>query len=175
MELTASQIRCFGCGALVPRIEGPSHRYMESSPGCWRIYGEVLAREYSDPAWGALHRVTVDTYAVQHPGRPGRQAIQSVCVHLISLCMILERGVAPGYATKALAPMVKMKDRYFWLAPPRPLGEITVVDVAGAGTPEEHLKRVREWAASAWAAWAPHHGTIRGWMPEGLGGAGPGD
>ena len=175
MEGSASRVRCVGCGGLVPRIEGPSHRYMESSPGCWQVFGEVLAREFSDPAYGALHRLSVDTYAVQHPGRPGPQAIQSVCVHLISLCMILERGVTPRSATKALASAVGNKGRYSWLTPPSSLGEITVVDVAGAATPDEHLKRVRAWAASAWAAWRPHHDTVRGWLPEGVGSAGPGD
>jgi hypothetical protein len=55
---------------------------MESSPGCWQIYGEVLAREYSDAAFRSIHRLTVDSYAVQHPGQPTAQSIQSVCVHL---------------------------------------------------------------------------------------------
>jgi hypothetical protein len=70
---------------LVPDVEGPVHRYLESSPGCWRLYGEVLAREYSDLAFWAAHRLTVDSYAVQHPGRSSPQTIQSVCVHLLSL------------------------------------------------------------------------------------------
>jgi uncharacterized protein DUF5946 len=174
VDRTTSRIRCIGCGGLVPEIEGPTHHYMDSSPGCWRVFGEVLAREFTDPAYGALHRLTADTFAVQHPGRPGPQSIQSVCVHLISLCMILERGVAPRYATRALASVVKSK-HYFWLTPPPSLGAITVVDVAGAATPDEHLRRVRTWAASAWAAWASYHGTIRGWIPEGVGSAGSND
>ena len=43
-------VNCMGCGGLVPDITGPTHEYMESSPGCWQAYGEVLGREYSDPA-----------------------------------------------------------------------------------------------------------------------------
>ncbi|MFC1547249.1 hypothetical protein ACFL5M_01855 [Candidatus Neomarinimicrobiota bacterium] len=35
------------CGAMVPDIEGPLYEYMTSSPGCWAVFGEVLAREYS--------------------------------------------------------------------------------------------------------------------------------
>ena len=64
---------------------------MESSPSCWAAYGEVLAREYNDPAFMAAHRLTVDAYAVQHPGRPSPQSIQSVALHLISLCLVLEQ------------------------------------------------------------------------------------
>ncbi|MCP5049599.1 MAG: hypothetical protein GY940_20685 [bacterium] len=54
---------CFSCGAPVPEIEGPVHRYMDSSPGCWKIFGEVLAREYSNAAYARYHRLTVDAYA----------------------------------------------------------------------------------------------------------------
>lgn len=160
----ALNVRCIGCGGLVPDIAGPTHRYMESSPGCWQVFGEVLAREYGDPYFGAVHRLTADTYAVQHPGRPSsRQAIQSVNAHLLSLCLILERGMPPGNATRALKAAVDQKSRFDWLTPPESLGAITVVDVLAATTPEEHGHKVRAWAGSAWSAWAPHHDTIRAW------------
>jgi hypothetical protein len=42
------------------------------------VYGEMLAREYGDPAYFRVHQLTVDTYAVQHPGPRERRAIQSV-------------------------------------------------------------------------------------------------
>lgn len=158
-------IRCIGCGGLVPRMDGPTHRYLESSPGCWQVYGEVLAREYSDPAFGALHRLTVDSYAVQHPGRPSAQAIQSVCLHLISLCLVLERGLAVGYATRVMGAAAGAKERFFWLDPPTSLGAVTVSDVAAVATPPEHEERVRAWAEAAWSAWAAHHSTVRGWAP----------
>lgn len=95
-ELPGVPVGCFSCGALVPQTAGPTHRYMESSPGCWSVYGEVLVREYTDALYASLHRLTVDAYAVQHPGRPSPQSIQSVAVHLISLCLILDRGGAPA-------------------------------------------------------------------------------
>ncbi len=129
MNPDAINDRCFSCGGLVPRVDGPTHRYMESSPGCWHVYGEVLSREYSDRSFGALHRLTVDCYAVQHPGRPSAQAIQSVCVHLISLCLVIERRIDPGYATRAIRTAVRKKERFVWLTPPSSLGAITVADV----------------------------------------------
>ena len=157
-------IRCIGCGGLVPRMEGPTHRYLESSPGCWHVYGEVLSREYSDPAFAAPHRLTVDSYAVQHPGRPSPQSIQSVCVHLMSLCLVLEHGVDVGYATRAMQAAVRKKHRFLWLTPPPSLGSVTVVDVATASTPAQHNQKVRIWAESAWSAWAEHHTIVRGWL-----------
>jgi len=137
---------------------------MESSPGCWQVYGLVLAREYSDRAYQPTHRLTVDAYAVQHPGRPTPQSIQSVCVHLMSLCLLVEQGADPTYATRVMGRAVHPKGRFAWLSPPRSLGEITVVDVAAASTPLAHGTAVRAWAQSAWSAWAAHHGPIRAWL-----------
>lgn len=165
IEATAPRVRCIGCAGLVPEMKGPTHRYLESSPGCWNLYGRVLAREYSDPGFAALHRLTVDSYAVQHPGRPSAQTIQSVCLHLISLHLVLERGLAGAYATRVMGEATTKKERFFWLHPPSTLGGVTVSDLAGVDTPLRHELGVRAWAESAWSAWAEHHATVRGWVP----------
>lgn len=156
-------VRCIGCGGLVPDIEGPTHRYMESSPGCWQAYGDVLAREYVDPDFRAVQRMTSDTYAVQHPGRPSPVAIQSVCGHLMSLCLVLEKGAPYSTANRALAAAVQEKIDFVWLTPPRSLGPITIMDVSPAASAAEHADQVRVWAESTWSAWAEHHDTIRRW------------
>jgi hypothetical protein len=64
---------------------------MLGSPGCWAAYGRVLEREYSDPVlFGAAHRLTVDAYALQHPGDPReRRAVQSFWLHGASLWLVL--------------------------------------------------------------------------------------
>lgn len=155
--------RCFPCGAPVPEQDGPTHRYMASSPGCWAVYGEVLAREYEDVRYAANHRLTVDAYAVQHPGEPGRQALRSVCLHLCSLHLVLERAVPPQRATEMLASLAE-RDDYTWLEPPPSTGAVTVADVHAAVDPFDHLARVEDWARSAWAAWRRHHATIRAWV-----------
>ena len=82
---------CPGCGAPLPDDpNGAHHRYMTSSSGCWETFGQVLAREFSEPGWFAEHRLTVDTYAAQHPGEDDRRQRQSVALHLIALCHRLE-------------------------------------------------------------------------------------
>jgi len=139
---------------------------MTSTPGCWQAYGEVLAREYSDPAYARLHRLTVDTYAVQHPGQPNPQAIQSVAGHLISLCLVLEHGKSMAEATKALGLVAKRKGHYVRLDPPASMGAVTVADVQAAQSVEAHLALVQKWAESAWSAWAPHHDRVRLWLAE---------
>jgi Family of unknown function (DUF5946) len=157
-------VRCFSCDAMVPDMTGPTHPYMESSPGCWHVYGEVLARQFSDPGFQDLQRFTADTYAVQHPGRPSRVAIESVCGHLMSLCVVLERHAPYRYADQVLLAAAQGRVPLCWLTPPRSLGEITVDDVRAAASAEEHRTRVHEWAQSAWSAWAAHHDTVRTWV-----------
>jgi len=143
------------------------HRYLESSPACWAAYGEVLEREYADAAYRGVHRLTVDAYAVQHPGRPSPQTIRSAAVHLIRLCLILEHGVATEAAVAAMLAAAARKGAYHWLEPPAGRGARTVADVRRAATPAEHAARVRDWALDAWRAWAPHHAQVRAWLPAG--------
>ncbi|MGH2615999.1 MAG: DUF5946 family protein, partial [Thermomicrobiales bacterium] len=82
--------RCPGCGALTDEGDGPTHPYFGSSPGCWAIYGEVLAREYEEFDYPPIHRLTVDSYAVQHPDETSPLATQSVALHLAGLHLVLE-------------------------------------------------------------------------------------
>jgi hypothetical protein len=158
--------RCPGCGGTFPVMDGPTHRYMESSPGCWAAYGVVLAREYSDPACFEVHRLTVDAYAVQHPGRPLPQSIRSVGLHLVRLCLQLERGLPAEKANEAMVAAARAKHVFTWLEPPSSLGALTVADVVGLPTAAEHRQAVRAWAAAAWRAWSAHHGAVRRWLPR---------
>ena len=158
--------KCPGCGGLFEDIHGPTHRYMESSPGCWAVYGEVLAREYQDQDYFAVHKFTVDAYAVQHPGHSSPQTIQSVAGHLIRLCLMLERKLATERANDAIKAAVERQ--YVWLTPPASMGSVTVVDVRKASDSDEHRRQVRTWAESAWNAWSAHHDTIYGWLPAGF-------
>src|SRR4051812_1460015 len=102
LPIVMKLVSCPGCGGMFPEMEGPIHRYMESSPACWATYGEVLALEYSNPAYAENYRFGVDAYAVQHPGRPSPQSIQSVAVHLIRLCLLLECGLELSRANDAM-------------------------------------------------------------------------
>ena len=156
---------CCGCGVTLPSVNGPVHRYMTASPACWRTYGEVLAREYGDRAYAKFHRLSVDAYAVQHPGTPSAPAIQSVAVHLCRLCMIVEDGWSIERANDAMLAIHRVERRFRWLEPPRSRGRFTVADVLAANGAEEHLRAVELWAKSCWQAWSEHHATIRSWLP----------
>jgi len=134
---------------------------MASTPGCWAAYGEVLAREYSDVSYARNHRLTVDAYAVQHPGEPSPQSIQSVAAHLVCLHLVLERDVSQQQATRLLKRLVRNKPALSWLAPPATRGSVTVRDVLDATDAKTHLQAVEAWARSALLAWQPWHAHIR--------------
>ena len=164
--VTPRLVPCVACGGLFAGGKGPTHRYMESSPGCWAAYGEVLAREYGDGAYRRLHRLTVDAYAVQHPGGSSPQAVQSVAVHLMSLCVVLERGARCEDATRLIGMAAGRKGSYPRIEPPSTRGAITVADVRSAASADAHLECVRKWAEAAWLAWQPHHDRVREWINQ---------
>jgi len=140
-----SSVRCIGCGALMPEVDGPgpTHAYMPASQGCWQLYGEMAAREYGDPAYRTSGRQIVDAYAVQHTGINERRTAQSVWVHLISLCLVLEHGLAVEDSIRAMRRVVAGRPTFAWLPPPPSLGEVTVIDLHAATTAAQHTAIAR--------------------------------
>ena len=124
----------------------------------------MLAREYGAYATHANHRVSVDAYAVQHPGVEGPQALRSVAMHLMRLCLVYERGM-PSAVGRRMAPrLLAQPADVAWLQPPAQRGALTVADVAAAASADEHLVRVDDWGRAVWAAWAEHHATVDRWL-----------
>jgi len=163
-------INCYGCSALVENIEGRPHKYIGAVQGCWNLYGELLAKEYGEYGYPELtHRLTVDTYAIQHPGELGRQSIQSVNIHIISLYVILIKNFCGQEATKLIGGVLAKQPKFEWLDPPVPNGTKTVKDVLAATNKEEHEKLVREWARDVFACWYSKHGKtidnlVKNWV-----------
>ncbi|HEX2234527.1 MAG TPA: DUF5946 family protein [Thermoleophilaceae bacterium] len=160
----ATASACPGCGLELPERSGPVHDYIGASPACWALYSELLARQYQDYSQ-VEHRLTVDAYAVQHPGRPEPRAVQSVGVHLVALLLSVERRASPTEVMRAIRRLVATDPGFEWLDPPRPNGALTVVDVLrDEATPAE-------WAGDVWRAWEPHHPRVAAWLsrasPEG--------
>jgi hypothetical protein len=160
---------CPDCKVALPRSEGPRHAYLGGSASCWAAYGELLAREYGDPAYMAVHRQTVDAYCAQHPGRPERRTIQSINVHLAGLCLVIERGCSGDFARRHIAKLTEgFEERFCWLEPPASLGEVRVTDVLAADGAAIHAREVRRWAESVWSAWEPHHPHVRALVDSAL-------
>ena len=97
---------CPDCKVVLPRADGTPHAYLGASPSCWAAYGELLAKEYSDPAYMHVHRMTVDAYCAQHPGVPERRTIQSINVHLASLYVTVEKALPGDFARQIIGRLV---------------------------------------------------------------------
>ena len=163
-----SDDRCPGCGAALPDDpNGPHHRYMIASSGCWEAFGEILAAEFSRPGWGREHRLTVDTYAAQHPGEDGRKQRQSVAIHLVALCHRLEHDLDTKSVLAATRSMTTEKREWPHLTAPRAYS-LTVIDALKSTSAEEHPGFIYRWAEATWAAWSNHHATVRAWADDAL-------
>ena len=150
---------CPGCGLEMPLSERSYERKFHASAECWSVFEEVLAVEFQNAVlFGQVHQLTVDAYAVQHAG--GQHPDKSVCVHLVGLYLMLERGVAPLEVPPLLQ---RLASGTTWphLDPPKAHASLTVYDVAIAEAPQTHAMRVREWAAEVWGVWSAHHYVAR--------------
>jgi CTP:molybdopterin cytidylyltransferase MocA len=167
-DLVAITEPCPGCAArYLPQVADEAHPYIGASAACWAAFGEVLAREFGDVAYGRLHRNTVDVYAVQHPGTDARRERQSVALHLIALCHWLEHDVEVERLNAITQRLADADRDWPWLDPPSDY-PMTVVDLLGARDGPEHLRLVGLWAERTWDAWSAHHPVVRAWARETL-------
>lgn len=158
--------RCIGCGALANIVEGGTHRYLGTSVSCWAVYTEVLAWVYSDERYQLPNHYLVDCYALQHPGTPNPQTIQSSIVHLISLYGQLELGYNVEQATQIKRIPASLKAKFYWLEPPPAQYLLTIHDLAKAMDPLHFKKLADEWAHLVWDTWHPHHQQIKKWIED---------
>jgi hypothetical protein len=130
--------------------------YYNCSAECWRVYTEVLEKEYSNALlFGQVHQMTVDAYAVQHAGGPHPD--KSVDVHLVGLHLVLVEGVRPPAVPERLQRLASRMKSWPHFEPPPKGGPLTVFDVALA---DDHAAVVRSWATQVWTAWSQHHAAI---------------
>jgi hypothetical protein len=131
---------CPGCGALFPPHDGPTHRYIGASAGCWALFSWSVVSGAADAVTGLVAQSRIpdcvvvaptrsdalsidaifgDAYGVQHHGENSPQAIQSVAAHLLDLhAIITGHTTQPGWA---LGRAVRTRGVFHKLAPP-PLG-----------------------------------------------------
>jgi hypothetical protein len=150
-----SDDRCHDCGAIVA----------DGRKGCQQLFDEVIAKEFANYRFASIHRLTVDTYALQHPMEYMRSG-KSFAAHLTGVCAALERTEAAAEINRAVQ---KWLDGPKTLErppdpPPRRRGTITIVHVHSAADVEQHVRRVREWAQSTWEAWASYQALARKWI-----------
>jgi hypothetical protein len=144
---------CPSCGAVVA----------DGTAGCQALFEELLARDFSDARYFAVHRLQVDTYSVQHPERYC-QGRHGMVAHLGGLCSILEAGASPAVGDPAFQRWLSASPQLEHPTPPALRGAVTVVEAHGAADPAAHAAAVRRWAASAWKAYAELQPLAREWV-----------
>lgn len=155
--------KCFGCLETFPPMKSstPPHPYIGASTACWAVYGDLLAKEFSDPEYFKVHRTTVDAYAAQHIGnQEDRRARQSANVHLIALYLAFaqkaDKTTVLTFIRKATVvkqdwpPLLQRKNPH-WL---------TVQDIVKADNPSSHARLVPQWGQSVWEAYGDCHEEV---------------
>ena len=162
----AGERPCPDCGALFPDVDGPVHAYVGGSPGCWAAFGRLGARELALGIPGP-ERLSVHAYMVQHPGREGRREAQSVDVHLMVLAAVIELGWPVTRAVGQMDRWLRDLSPMPWLPPPRDPRARTILSLDPDADAAAHEAEVLAWARDVWAAWAPQHARIVGWLESG--------
>ena len=148
---------CTWCGLVTEKIEGPTHEYLAATPGCWAKFGEILAREYENFEYMAVHNLTADAYALQHPGVEEPRTVSSANVHLVSLYAYFEKNIPVHELSQIKQKITKYKNEFVWLAPPDFLTQIKISDVLAASNPEEYKEIIHKWAKYVFDGWGEHH------------------
>ncbi|WP_169738534.1 DUF5946 family protein [Afifella pfennigii] len=134
--------------------------------GCLEIFDGVIGKEFQSPERFAVHRLTVDSYSLQHPER-FMVSTKSAATHLAAMCWSLECGLSRNLPLP-LKNMVDGQKSFERLEPPVPQarGEVTILDVAHIESASDYTAAVWIWARSAWDAWSTHHDQARLWIAQ---------
>lgn len=156
--------RCPGCRVELPDREGPTHPYMESSPACWAAFGELIAADYTSPERMAFHQLVVDSYAAQHPGAGDPRQVQSVGLHLMTLCLFLEHDVDPAQGPALHRKMIRRPA--FHRLTRSGSGRLDVTHVPTTGPASAARQTAYEWARAVWETYEPARRVIQEWLRE---------
>ncbi len=175
---------CPGCGALFPSYNGPTHRYIGASAGCWALFtwdlklGWVVDNDETH-ATGLVgksevpsntRRLTIhvgkddlldpllgDAYGVQHHGDDSPQAVQSVALHLLNLY-----GVISGRTTRPRWPMdraLRVRGVFRKLTPPSLGAALTIRHLFPGGGVVAPVTR-SQYVSSVYEEWMALHRSI---------------
>jgi hypothetical protein len=154
-RLPVTAVACAGCGWTVHG----------GTAGCRARFEALLARDFADSRFFAVHRTFVDCYSLQHPDDYCVSA-KSLAAHLVGLAQIIDG--AAGAATGSPELRRWLDGNRALEKPPLPTdrGAITLGDIEGIEDPAEWREAVRGWVQSIWSAYGDLHGVARNWATE---------
>ena len=135
---------------------------------CRADYQALLNRERADLRYMRVHALSVDAYAVQHPGDQSDASVCRVGMHLVSLYAQLMLD-ASHREIKQIRRQATETIEFRWLPPPDMSAQLGVQHALKADSPAAHEERVQVWALSVWRAWHPHSEQVMSWARRILG------
>ncbi len=135
---------------------------MTSRQTCQEMFDTILAAEFSDFRYGKVHRLTVDTYSLQHPDIY-MISPKSFAAHLTGMCCAMEYGNAPDLL-KLLQQWLNGKKALEKPKMIENLGSLTIAHMANAEDGPEHTRLVNEWAVDVWQAYDVYHSLAKDWI-----------
>ncbi len=158
---------CPGCGVVLPGSPAAWDPRSLASKACHELYGEVAGFESQHVTeLGQWHQLLADTYAAQHAGE--RTPAIGTAFALIGLHLALEFGWTGLEVRDAHQRLAAGYREWPAFQAPDRRGELTVLDLALAGTPEEHVQGLRALAAAVWGAWIESHAAVAALIEERL-------
>ena len=150
------QTACTECGLVTE----------DGTQGCGGIFDRLLARDFSNALYFRMHRMLVDTYALQHPARYCASA-KSLAAHLAGLGWFMRhpdasRAVGPESLQRWLSGRTDV------VKPDLPTfrGTLTIGDIDDSAGPLEYGQAVERWARATWDAYLELHSTADRWIRE---------
>lgn len=138
---------------------------IKSKKKCQEYFDMILAKEFSDAGYWRAHRLTVDTYSLQHPEKY-MISPKSFAAHLTGMCITMKYDNNPQLFRRLQQWLDGKKE----LEKPDLLdhvGGLTIAHVINAKNGEEHITLVKEWAADVWKAYAVYHDLAKHWIELG--------
>ncbi len=147
---------CPGCGGQVQGGRG----------GCQTLFDEITFAMGSDLRIAAIHRLSLDTYCMQHVESYCASA-KSYAAHLVGLWWGVHHPDDPA----PIAPVLRSLNLNSNLTkPPIPSnrGSTTLSSIMAHCHPtdnaDEFVARVRAWANNVWEAYASQHDIVAAWL-----------
>lgn len=152
--------KCFGCLAESQKTtdDHVPHPYIGAIAECWEVFGGILVKEYSDPDYFKVHRITCDAYGAQHIGnKEDRRARQSANVHLIALYLSISQIASKEEVLSFIRNATKIKREWPPVLQRKQPQWLTVQDIIKADNPSSHADLVTKWGQSICEAYEDCH------------------
>ena len=137
---------------------------LNSKQECKELFETILAKEFSDYRYGKIHRLTVDSYCLQHPDVYMVSA-KSFAAHLVGMCCAMEYS-GDTDLLRDLQKWLNGKNQLEKPATLKEFGNLTILHPAAATDAIEHSKLVKEWAENVWKSYAVYHDLAKGWVEK---------